>query len=515
MLAGASAPARASTVTADWKATAGGLGAAVKAGELDPDTAAAYRAQTIAALGVIQQIPPGRARDLQFVLHEVAAQKKRYDGARALALFSMLSVNATYLASHPLPRGKLDISDGDGVVYRYFPRQGFQFHPLASFGALNAAVAAQDAARAATMIDALSARGEPGPGGSLRFEYWFPFGRGKAPWVSGMAQAVAAQALARAANLVDPTLLDSARAAYAAIPRGLVQQLPSGPWIRLYSFDKLVVLNAQLQAALSLAEYAELAVDPGAQQLADGLLATAAALLPRFDTGFWSYYSLDGDEATLDYHTYVVQLLTKLGERTGDPAWTDAAARFGDDLVTPPELTPAQPAPLSLYPVPADGFRDTVKVPLWLSKVSWVTVRFGEATTTSLVGHGYHVLRFSPRGRLHPGVYPGTVTATDLAGNVTRADLPELTVDWDTEAPVLDATLSGRVLTWQADDPGTPWLKLTLVLRSSTGTRWVRLGRRPLGGQLTLTPPPGTWDAALVGANSAHKQTRIALGPLS
>ena len=47
-----------------------------------------------------------------------------------------------------------------------------------------------------------------------------------------------------------------ARAAYRVIPGRLLTSVAAGPWIRLYSFQSLRVLNAQLQAVLSLQSYA-------------------------------------------------------------------------------------------------------------------------------------------------------------------------------------------------------------------------------------------------------------------
>src|SRR5438309_2120239 len=177
-------------------------------------------------------------------------------------------------------------------------------------------------------------------GRSCRWEYEFPFGSGKAPWISGMAQAVAAQALARASSkLADPTLLDAANAAYRLVPR-LVRGLPQGLWIRLYGFSDDVVLNAQLQTVLSLQDYAQISGVQDAANLASALQTAAAKLLPAFDTGFWSLYSLSGDESPLGYHDYVISLLKKLGARTGDPLWSDTAARFAQYETEPPQIHP-------------------------------------------------------------------------------------------------------------------------------------------------------------------------------
>ena len=52
-----------------------------------------------------------------------------------------------YFAQHGPPQGGTgtDITDADGIVYRYFARRCFEFHPLANFSALNARVARKDA----------------------------------------------------------------------------------------------------------------------------------------------------------------------------------------------------------------------------------------------------------------------------------------------------------------------------------------------------------------------------------
>src|SRR5439155_872907 len=116
---------------------------------------------------------------------------------------------------------KTDITDAEGVVYRYFAGRCFEFHPLANFGALNAHVAAGDADGAQRLADALRARGVHARGGGIAWEYTFPFSGGRAPWLSGMAQAVAAQALARTAQLVPgegSALMAQARGAFQAIP---------------------------------------------------------------------------------------------------------------------------------------------------------------------------------------------------------------------------------------------------------------------------------------------------------
>jgi hypothetical protein len=328
-----------------------------------------------------------------------------------------------------------------------------------------------------------------------------------------MAQAVMAQAFARAAALTgDTDLLSDAETAFHAIPLGLVRQLSQGPWIRLYSFNSDVVLNAQLQTIVSLEDYAVAAVDPDAAGLAERMLASAQTLLPRFDTGYWSLYSLAGDESPLEYHTYVIQLLNKLAQRHPEGPWARVAARFALYAKQPPAFR-AGPAPGTIYPRPADGWKDVAPIRFWLSKRSRVSVTAGGRTTSAWLSHGSHVLYWAA-GSLPPGTYEATLRARDLAGNAATVALPPIGVAWDTKSPALSASVAGRRLRWSANDPGTPWLDLRVLLAAGSKHVTLWLGRRGLSGSTTLRLPPGRWSAALVAANSAGRRTRVPLGVL-
>jgi hypothetical protein len=487
-----------------------GLDRAVANGSLTTDEAAEYRADLRSAYATLRKLGGGRERNLGAVLHDVALQWKAYTSPRAYALFSMLKTNASWFGNHAVPAVKTDISDADGVVYRFFPGQGFQLHPLADAGALNAKVAAGDIDGAEQLALALAARGVPGSG-ALRFEYYFPFGGGRPPGTSGLAHAVMAQAFARASTLTgDADLLAAAVPIFHAVQLGLVRQLAQGPWIRLYSFDSEVVLNAQLQAILSLEDYAAETADASASTLAVSMLASAQRLLPRFDTGYWSLYSLAGGESPLEYHTYDIQLLNKLAARHPDGPWAEVAARFTEYRTQPPSFR-VGPAPGTLYPRPADGYKDAAPIRFWLSKRSRVTVTAGGRATSAWVSHGSHTLAWSA-GSLRPGTYEATLSAVDLAGNRGSVPLPPIAVAWDTTAPAVTASAAGRRVTWRATDPGTPWLDLRVLLARSGRHATLRLGRRGLAGSTTLRLPPGRWSAALVAANSAGKRARVPLG---
>ncbi len=201
------AAAHAASLRVDAARVRRGLNEAQRQRWIDAQEVATYRANLQLALTDASRLPKLRARVVASLVNEVARQAGSYTSPRARALFTMLETNLGYLEAHVLPTGKLDITGPDGVVYRWFPAKGFQFHPLANFGALNSLVQAGNADGTRQLADALLARAVP-RGPALRWEYYFPFGTGVPPWTSGMAQAVAAQALSRASALLnDPSLL--------------------------------------------------------------------------------------------------------------------------------------------------------------------------------------------------------------------------------------------------------------------------------------------------------------------
>ena len=498
-----------------------GIAHAVKAGWVKAADAKRYRADVYLALRGIRFLPKLRGQALAVQLDEMSTLWDSYTAPRALALFSQLQENVSYLTTHRLPTTETDVEGSDGVVYRYFPGKGLEFHPLANFARLNGLVASKDAAGTQQLADALVARAIP-RGNRLLWEYAFGYGRGRPPWSSGMAQAVAAQSLARAGVLLaDDALLTAARKAYASVPP-LTFDVSTGPWIRLYGFDREIVLNAQLQTALSLRAYGGVAGDPSATALADRMTAAARGLFWRFDTGDWSRYELGGGYAKRGYQIFVTTLLGKLASVTQDPFWQDAAARFTNYTYEPPQVTQPDPPPaLVAYPQPLDGWLDSVSIPLTLSKRASVTlVVAGKVFTWSQLARGDHTLTWKPGPDVAPGTYPVTVRAVDFGGNKSTTRLAPVTVAWDTAPPPLEAQVdtATNTLTWQANDPGTPWLELKLELTDPTGAQAqqiVDLGQQPTSGTLQLSIPPGTWYSAIDATNSAGQTTKVLLPALS
>ena len=295
-------------------------------GRLTPESATRYRKMLGDSLAGLQEVPPGRIPTLALVFRDVAAIPELNE-PRALTLFSMLARNTSYLTQNAPSPDQLDITDADGVVYRFFAEHGYQFHPIAEFARLNKLAARKRSEEVERLANALVARGLP-QGRALIWEYYFPFG-GPPNWSSGFAQAIAAQALARSAALLgDEELEEKARAAYRGIGKNLYLSLGGGVWVREYGYTDMAILNAQLQSLVSLYEYVKITGDEAARATTDKMALATKTLLPQFDTGCWSRYSLGGSPASLHYHTYHVSLLKQLADATGDPVWGTTASRW-------------------------------------------------------------------------------------------------------------------------------------------------------------------------------------------
>src|SRR4051794_28816750 len=207
--------------------------------------------------------------------------------SRMPAVFLQLRRNAEFWPTRSFPRppqpvhkpctggaglgGARVTFKGDPVVFQWYPGQGLQIQPLANFGKANALWhACQPPAPGATpdpdappcrpqelraLLDRMVALASH-RGGFTAWEYFFAFGGGTPPWVSGLAQGTAIQALTRGAQLLGaPRSLDVARDA-----RGVFEARPPlgvrtgsttghGSHYLIYSFSTgLRVLNGFLQS---------------------------------------------------------------------------------------------------------------------------------------------------------------------------------------------------------------------------------------------------------------------------
>jgi hypothetical protein len=217
---------------------------------------------------------------------------------------------------------------GDGLVFQYYGGAGYQFQPLLSFAALNKKVLQRRCGAVRRLASALLSRAVRS-GGAVYWEYDFSFQGGPVPWRSGFAQAVGAQALARAGVMLrDPALSAAAAASFRGLHQTLLMGLAGGYWVREYGFTQQVILNAQLQSILSIQSYAAVAESAAARRLADELALATRRLLPRFDLGCWARYQLGGAAASLHYQTYHVELLRRLAAARPEPIWRRTYLRW-------------------------------------------------------------------------------------------------------------------------------------------------------------------------------------------
>ncbi|HEY8858690.1 MAG TPA: D-glucuronyl C5-epimerase family protein, partial [Gaiellales bacterium] len=311
----------------DASDTLSGAAAARRRGRLSPAQATVVETAVETAVAQVGRVRIGPAAALTGLLHDVAGQADSLDAPQARALGGMLDANVRRFRSGGMPAPLATMHGSDGVVYRYFPGHGYQFHPLASFAVLAAAVKAGRSDDARRIADAMLARAVP-EGRALVWEYYFPFG-GPDRWTSGFAQAAGADSLARAGKMLgDARIAHAARAAFASIPAAYLRPIAGGSWIREYSFSPLLILNAQLQTFLLLSDYARVTGDANGRVVAGRMQTAARRLLPQFDTGCWSRYSLGGAPASTHYHAYHIALLRRIAAVTGDRSWAVVAARW-------------------------------------------------------------------------------------------------------------------------------------------------------------------------------------------
>jgi D-glucuronyl C5-epimerase-like protein len=412
----------------------------------------------------------------------------RHGTARARIEIETRAVNRAHLA------GPRDVRAPSGVVYRRYGVHGYQFQPLASFGRVNALVDEGELRRARSLGHALVARGEHA-GACLYWKYSFGVYGGRPGWTSGLTQAVAAQALARIG------LMSDARRAFAAIPRKLLMRLPQGLWVRIYSFSNTVVLNAQLQALLSLHQYAALTHDGRASELSAELAQSTRLLLPRFDTGWWSRYELTGGGAPIGYHRYVTSLLWKLARTYGGGVWARLAQRFRVDWRQPPVLSVLPPnSRVYLFP---SARRAQVSLGFTVSKPALLTVRIGDVSATAWRPAGRHVLLWRPGAHSAPTV-AATISAVDYAGNRGWGSSPAIRVRRDVTPPVVQAQLVGNELFWRAYDRLSRHLRGRLLGPGRTELRDLA----PAGVRPLLPGAPPAW---LLVADGSGNTARVRL----
>ena len=224
-----------------------------------------------------KRLPRGTTRRAELTgvvsIVEGIARRRRLTGPRLVPLWLTLERNRAYWTTHTTgPATRRMSFAGSEVVWQYFPRQGLQFHPLANFARLNQLWAEHDD-RMNSLLDELLTLAVPRAGG-IAWEYYFAFGGGRPPWVSGLAQGTGIQSIARVAKRMgrEDELYPVARSALGVFktptPDGVRVPTSDGAEYALYSFaPNLHVINGFVQALVGLYDLGRIAGDADAQAL--------------------------------------------------------------------------------------------------------------------------------------------------------------------------------------------------------------------------------------------------------
>ena len=366
-----------------------------------------------------------RRAELASVIGTVDALAARHQlpTTRLAPVFLILRRNRefwTRTASFPAAHDRTTFGS-DPAVFQYYPGHGMQLQQLASWGRVNAQLracvggAACPRARLRRALDRLAGLGAV-RGGFLAWEYYFSFAGGTPPWISGMTQGTAIQALARGAWLFGSRAYrrDAVRAlgAFRAPPPvGVSVPAPGGRHYLMYSFSPgLRILNGDLQAITGLNDLAVLERSRGARVLYRRGERAARRAVSQFDTGAWSLYSAQGRESTLGYHQLVSQFLGNLCKRTGRRTYCAANRRFVRYEHEPPRIGIARLTGLRA--------RRPTTLRFSLSKLAIVDVRVTSRRGVSLdrrlsLERGAHTLAWVPPAR---GRYRVRVTAVGPSG---------------------------------------------------------------------------------------------------
>jgi hypothetical protein len=391
------------------------------AGRITVAEYATYRNDYGTAKTTLRKLSGERRRELGAVIGilDDFAARGLMTTARLPQLFMTLERNRQWWTTGSLlSYGQRITFKNSRLVWEFFPGQGLALHPLANFSKVNALISGGFADGAKALLEELKPLAVPRAGG-IAWEYDFRFASGRPPWVSGIAEGTAVQALGRAAKeFADTSYLDLARQALGVFktppPAGVRVRTQAGAHYLIYSYSPVRVLNAFIQAVNGLYDLWQTGGVPEAEPLYQEGLAEAKVETPKYDTGAWSLYQ-PGEESPLAYHELVRDFLKSLCQRSSVDVFCTTATHFTAYLHQPPVLK-------VLSRKAKQGKSTTLSFDL--SKISTVgitLIRDGQTAlaTSGTYGHGVRRLTWTPR---HSGTYAVKLFARDLAGNVGRAE---------------------------------------------------------------------------------------------
>jgi D-glucuronyl C5-epimerase C-terminus len=394
-------------------------------GQITPEEYTRYRAGFVDVKRRAKRLDGIGRTEMRAVIATVEdmAARRKLSASRLEPLWLTLDRNLEWWTTgRSLGSGQRIEFAGSELVWQYYPGQGLQLQMLGNFGKLNGLWGSRQNAKLGFMLDELLPLAADRAGG-VAWEYYFNFGGGRPPWVSGLAEGTAVQALSRAAKRLhrEAEVLPIAKQALGVFrkrtPTGVRVPEKSGDHYAIYSFaPSLRVLNGFIQSLIGLYDYARISKDPEGTALFQAAEPEARRETPEYDTGAWSLYSRGSSthESTLSYHDLLQGFLANLCERTDIAVYCTTAEHFETYKTVPPEL--------DVKSARLRGGRYG-RVPFELSKISTVSLqitrgaRTVEARPFGAVGYGRRTFGWQAPRRA--GTYTVTLTARDLAGNAT------------------------------------------------------------------------------------------------
>lgn len=335
----------------------------------------------IARLRRAGAITPAAADDAAATWRDARRLAKRLKGRRRAELGGVLKTFQTMAADGSLTAARLPLvmltlrrnaqwwKDGpllaygrrvrfahSRLVWQSYPGQGIQVQWLGTFARANQLYLADgydDELRA--LLGEIVAAAVPRAGG-IAWEYLFTFGGGRPPWVSGLAQATAIQALSRAAiRLRHNDFFVRARAALGIFtmppPSGVRIRTAAGAHYLAYSYAPgQRIFNAFFQAVVGLHDFAVLANDERARGLYLAGAREAAVEVRQATAGDWSLYS-PGVASDVGYHRVLRDFARSLCQRLEhdrERAVAALRAARGPDAVLESVRSHPDPAPFCL-----------------------------------------------------------------------------------------------------------------------------------------------------------------------
>ena len=438
--AAVTARAAATSTARGRRAVRRSLAKALRAKKISRSGYRRWKRQYLLARRTLRRLRGARRAQLGYVVNSVErlAAGRRLSASRMPVAFLQMARNRQYWRSLPYPAsGDRVTFAGSEILFQYFPGEGLQLHPLSTFKKANlihgACVREEpecDPQALALLLGEMEKLAVWRGRRFIAWEYMFDFGGGAPPWMSGMAQATAIQALARAADLLDqPRYLKTARRALGAFetlpPAGVRAVGPAGGIHYLqYSFaPRLWIFNAFLQSLIGLYDFSEATGDERSRKLFEDAEPEAREELPLSDVGDWSRYNYLGHESSPDYHELLREFLQSMCSRRLGAPYCTYARRYRGYQTDPPVLE------LNVPELTQKG--DLTAIRFTISKLSAVeiTVTKGERVAfhrISTFRRGARSFLWRPRSR---GLYTVKLGAKELRTGLGLKDRASVEIE--------------------------------------------------------------------------------------